>query len=242
MEVMKINTNCVCQTFRCLRTGTILQVLLKGSSETLRISFVRFNGHCLIGLLNGSPILLDCYCICSIGIIPPCVEQTTTFTNSFPIEIPDLLPGVPYPSEIEVTGLTGRIIKATVTINGFSHTFPDDVGFLLVGPQGQTVNLMNCAGGGDDAVNATITFDDSAPSQVPTPIVSGTYQPSGLCTRNFSLPAPSPPYGTQLSTYNDTIANGLWSLYVQDFVGGDIGVISGGWTLNITSCEIVATI
>ncbi|MBH0157376.1 hypothetical protein IHV10_13435 [Fictibacillus sp. 5RED26] len=239
---MKINTNCVCQTFRCLRTGTILQVLLKGSSEILRISFVRFNGHCLIGLLNGSPILLDCDCICSIGIVPPCVEQTTTFTNTTPIAIPDLSTAIPYPSQINVTGLTGRISKVTATINGFSHTFPEDVGFLLVGPQGQTVELMSCAGGSINAVNAILTFDDSASGQVPTPIVSGTYQPSIFCARTYSSPAPTPPYGTQLSVFNDTLPNGLWSLFVQDYFFVDTGSISGGWTLNITSCEIVTTI
>lgn len=97
---------------------------------------------------------------------------------------------------------------------------------------------MSCAGGGGIAVNVTITFDDSALEQVPTTIVSGTYQPSVFCARTYSSPAPTPPYGTQLSTFNNTIANGLWSLYVQDFLGVDAGVINGGWTLNITSCEI----
>jgi subtilisin-like proprotein convertase family protein len=210
---------------------------LKGALVPTRITFIKFRDECLIGSIDNSPAIIDCECICSIGIAPSCVERTSTFNNPTPITIPDLSQGVPYPSPITVTGLNGTILKVTVVINNFSHTFPDDVGILLVGPNGQNVDLLDCAGGGTNAVNATLTFDDNAPSQIVGPIVSGTYQPSAFCNRNFNAPAPVPPFGSLLSEFNGTNPNGTWNLYVQDFVGADVGIIDGGWTLNITTCE-----
>ncbi|MBH0158623.1 proprotein convertase P-domain-containing protein [Fictibacillus sp. 5RED26] len=237
MEVIKIDNSCVCQTFKGLCKGTPLLLLLKGASAPFRITFDKFIDNCIIGIRDDSPIIIDCDCICSIGITPSCVETTSSFTNPTSITIPDLSQGVPYPSPITVTGLNGNILKVTVVINNFSHTFPDDVGILLVGPGGQNVDLLDCAGGGTNAVNATLTFDDNAPSQIVGPVVSGTFQPSAFCNRNYNLSAPTPPFGSQLLAFNGTNPNGAWSLYVQDFVGGDVGIIDGGWTLNITSCE-----
>ena len=59
-----------------------------------------------------------------------------------------------YPSNIAVSGLTGRpITNVTVSLNHLSHTFPDDIDVLLVGPQGQTVFLMSDSGGSGDISN-----------------------------------------------------------------------------------------
>src|SRR6266516_1357118 len=66
---------------------------------------------------------------------PTC--PATVFTNSTTITIPDSGPASPYPSNITVGGL-GTVTKVTVTINGLTHTFPDDLDFLLVGSAGNT--------------------------------------------------------------------------------------------------------
>src|SRR4029077_14015764 len=78
------------------------------------------------------------------------------------ITIPNFGLGVPYPSATNVTGLTGLVAKARVTLHGFSHSFPSDVNVLLVGPGGPGVLLMSHTGGGAGVNNLDLTFDDGA--------------------------------------------------------------------------------
>ncbi|WP_234785697.1 hypothetical protein [Bacillus mycoides] len=145
-------------------------------------------------------------------------------------------PAVPYPSDIVVAGVPGTIIKVTATLNNMSHTFPSDLDILLVGPLGQNVMLMSDAGGGTDIVSVTLTFDDDAANQVPTPIVSGMYQPTNLGGGDIlPAPAPAPPYGSALNVFNGTNPNGTWSLFVFDDAGADSGNIAGGWSLTIAT-------
>lgn len=149
-------------------------------------------------------------------------------------------PANPYPSAINVAGITGTVTKVRVTINGFSHTFPADADILLVGPGGQTALLMSDVGGGTDAVNATLTFDDAA-APIGTTVVSGTFQPTNIGTGDlFPAPAPAGPYGNSaLSVFNGVNPNGTWSLYVVDDAGIDAGSISGGWSLTFTTLDYV---
>jgi hypothetical protein len=49
------------------------------------------------------------------------------------------------------------------------------------------------------------------------------------------MPAPAPlgPYGTNLSVFALTNANGLWSLYVaDDYPSSDDGALANGWSLH----------
>lgn len=155
----------------------------------------------------------------------------------------------PYPSTISVAG-SGLVTKITVKINNFSHTWPEDVAVLLVGPLGQKVILMADTGGGTGTqafANANITFDDAAANfipQAPTPPPS-TFKPtkgddsaaggSDPIPANLPSPAPAGPYATALSVFNGTDPNGTWSLYVYDDTAADSGSIAGGWTLIIES-------
>ncbi len=160
------------------------------------------------------------------------------FTNPTPIIINGDTqgPATPYPSNIVVAGIPGTIIKVTATLNNMSHTFPADLDILLVGPLGQNVMLMSDAGGSTDIVGVTLTFDDDAATQVPTPIVSGTYQPTNLGGGDvLPAPAPAPPYGSALNVFNGTNPNGTWSLFVFDDAGADSGTIAGGWSLTIAT-------
>jgi subtilisin-like proprotein convertase family protein len=132
--------------------------------------------------------------------------------------------------------LTGTIAEVTVTLNNMSHTFPSDIDILLVGPQGQNVLLMSDAGGATDIVGVTLTFDDDAATPVPTPIVSGTYQPTNIGGGDvLPAPAPAPPYGSSLRVFDGTNPNGTWSLFVFDEFWGDFGTIADGWFLTITT-------
>ena len=141
----------------------------------------------------------------------------------------------PYPSAITVTGATEAVSNILVTLYGLSHTYASDFGVLLVGPEGQSVVLMNGAGGASKPNNVTLTIVDDAPF-LPRegPILTGSYRPTNFYTNDvFWSPAPSPPYGSALRVFNGTNPNGEWRLFVQDFVEDDSGVIAGGWSLTI---------
>src|SRR5205085_1809824 len=104
----------------------------------------------------------------------------TTFSNTVALTIPDHGIGNPYPSVINVNGLSGVVSKVTVTVSNFSHTYPHDVGWLLVSPTGLSTLLMADAGGGFRVNGVTLTFDDAAPSRFTSSgqIASGTYKPA----------------------------------------------------------------
>ena len=171
---------------------------------------------------------------------PTVAPSPTVVSSSQAITIPDSGDGVPYPSTIEVSGLTGTVADVKVTLAGFGHEFPDDVDVLLVGPAGQSVALMADMGGFDTVGNVSLTFDDAAPAPVPdeTLIVSGSYRPTRekrCCRFDGGAPAPPPPRAAALSAFDGTDPNGTWSLFVFDDGSGDQGALSGGWSLEIST-------
>ena len=168
----------------------------------------------------------------------------TTISNPGAISFPDSGAATPYPSNI-VSGLTGTITDVNVTISGLSHTFPDDIDILLVGPGGQTILLMSDSGAAIDITNVTITFDDAASSSLPNgpTVTSGTFKPidyNGNDGPNDTFPGPAPagPYSSLLSVFNGTNPNGTWSLFVLDDQAQDIGSIANGWSLDITTAAV----
>jgi uncharacterized repeat protein (TIGR01451 family) len=178
------------------------------------------------------------------GIVPFMfgLPSAVTLANTNAIIIPDHGPGLPYPAAITISGMTGIVSKATVTLNGFTHSFASDVNVLLVSPSGHSALLMSHAGGFYGVTNLTLTFDDAAAAPIAssTRLVSGSYKPAGYGgIPNFPSSAPADPYGTLLSAVNGTDPNGAWSLYVMDDRIGDSGVIAAGWTLNLTIIEPV---
>jgi subtilisin-like proprotein convertase family protein len=180
------------------------------------------------------------------------LAATTTFSNSSPIQIVDSVfpdPGLanPYPSQINVQNLSGNITDVNLELSGYSHTFPDDVDVLLVGPQGQKALLMSDAGGGNGVNQVNLTLDDEALNPLPDndQITSGAYKPTqGTVTSvtgdsavpaNFPAPAPAGPYASALSVFDGTDPNGTWDLYVIDDTNPDSGQLAGGWSLQITT-------
>ncbi|WP_043996365.1 proprotein convertase P-domain-containing protein, partial [Microcystis aeruginosa] len=164
--------------------------------------------------------------------------NTLTLTNSSKIDILDNAAASPYPSSLTFSGVNGTITGVTVTLYNINHTYPDDIDILLVGPQGQTVILMSDVGGSRDLSGINLTFDDNAVNSLPddTAIASGTYKPTNIDTGDtFTTPAPTGTYGSSLSVFNGTNANGTWRLFVIDDSGSDLGSIDGGWSLNITT-------
>jgi subtilisin-like proprotein convertase family protein len=164
---------------------------------------------------------------------------TKRFSNTAAIQIPDSGQATPYPSEIEVSGLNrGKIRDVNLSLNSFSHTHPDDVDVLLVGPQGQNAIVMSDAGGGTNVSNITLTLDQEAASALPNnnQLQSGRYEPNNYGPDGddaFPAPAPAPRGGSSLSIFDGTQPNGTWQLFVVDDAAVDIGEIAGGWTLTI---------
>ncbi|MBI1761535.1 MAG: choice-of-anchor J domain-containing protein [Acidobacteria bacterium] len=178
---------------------------------------------------------------------------TTPFTNAANIAFPADPPGsgnaTPYPSTINVSGLSGSIRNIVVSLNGVNHTFPSDMDFLLVGPTGVGYTLLSDVGGSTDAVNATFTIQDGAVLLPTTLAASQTFGPSNSGTGDiFPAPAPAtfqnaPSAGTAsiLGTFGGLSPNGTWSLYAVDDLGGDTGNLSGGWTISFTTVNFPTT-
>src|SRR5678816_1113447 len=81
------------------------------------------------------------------GLIPGSLQAATqTFSNTASITIPDSGAGIPYPSTINVSGMTGTVTNVTVTLNHLTHTWASDVDLLLKGPAGQKVLLLSDVG------------------------------------------------------------------------------------------------
>ena len=157
------------------------------------------------------------------------------------ITIPSSGNASPYPSSITVSG-AGTVVKATVSLNSFTHTFPQDVDVLLVGPAGQKIVLMSDVGGSADVSGATLTFDDAAAGNLTSGAISaGTFKPTNLDDNEpsggdvWGSPAPASPYGSALSAFIGTNPNGAWTLFVVDDVAGDSGSFAGGWTLTLST-------
>lgn len=186
-----------------------------------------------------------------LGYYPP----PLVFTNATPIVLSDGTSTAPgpanlYPSNIAVSGVNFSVSKLTLTLNGYTHTFPGDNDFLLVGPGGQKFVPQSDQGGGGDINNITYTFDDGATNFLPAALTNGTFKPTADTTADiFPAPAPAAPYNTPApggsatltSTFgsNGSSMNGNWSLYIVDDAGGDTGTISGGWSLSFEADYII---
>ena len=109
---------------------------------------------------------------CFFGPTEGVVRETSqTFSNAAAIAIPGTGtsgPATPYPPTITIVGFTKPVARITVTLKQFSHTFPDDVDVLLVGPTGAKFILMSDALGSADATAR------------PTPSTTGPRPPSRI--------------------------------------------------------------
>lgn len=170
-----------------------------------------------------------------------------TFCNSIPIQIPatgTIGNASSYPSVISVTGVVGTIGTMSLDVHGLTHTYPEDIDMLLVGPGGQTLIVQSDAGTSVDVNSIHYKLRDGAPGLLSNAgaIVNGQYRPTnyGITADTFSAPAPAGPYGdsapsgvaTFASVFGGISPNGTWALYIVDDVAGDPGNLSGGWCLN----------
>ncbi|MEG4317899.1 MULTISPECIES: DUF4347 domain-containing protein, partial [unclassified Microcoleus] len=203
-----------------------------------------------------------------VNTIPGRTTTTTTNPNNITINGGEFLAynvlATPYPSAINVSGVTGNVDSITATLNSvktFDTNAQQTINLLLVGPQGQNVVLMSHVPS-PPLNNVTLKFDDNAasflfslvPNSLPPTIASGTYKPSNYSANSFrdiyafTLPGPTPtgspegPYGSTLSVFNKTNPNGTWKLYAVDAnqynskaSGATIPGNIASWSLNVTT-------
>lgn len=175
-----------------------------------------------------------------LGIMVATVTHAQTFSNAAPIAVPAAGndgKASPYPTSIDVSGVSSPIATISITLHNFTHTWIGDVVVLLVAPNGQGVLVLSRAGDGGDAINSTVTFSADATAIIPETtanVPSGVYACS-VYSPLTSLPSPAPtgPYSASLASLFDADANGTWSLYAIDgFPSVDSGSIAGGWSIT----------
>ncbi|HEU0008859.1 MAG TPA: S8 family serine peptidase [Verrucomicrobiae bacterium] len=159
-----------------------------------------------------------------------------------PLDVPEFGPVGLYPSTLSVSGLSGVVSKVSVTLSNLSHTYPDDLDILLLGPTNRYVMLMSDAGGGNALADVTLTFDDTAANALPDrfAIVSGAYRPTDYDSADLlPPPAPAGPYPSTLGVFDRINPNGTWSLFIYDDTFSDQGRLAGGWSLEITTVGVI---
>jgi subtilisin-like proprotein convertase family protein len=169
---------------------------------------------------------------------------TQTFTSSGPITIPQGAPGTtkgpatPYPSAIEVSGLTnGTITDVNLILDDVTHSYLSDLDILLSTSAGSRALVMSDVGALVGATDVDLTLDDEAGASLPNDrLSSGTFRPTdlGLIADTFAAPAPAPNGIVALSTFDGADPNGTWQLWVVDDRDDDVGDIAS-WALQITA-------
>lgn len=168
--------------------------------------------------------------------IPLGTSAAANFTGGG-VTINDNSTGSPSPSTLTASGLVGRVQDMTAQIIGFTHTYVDDVGILLHGPNALEMRLF-CGGVQAAANSASLTFDDNAAVLFPTydsSLLTGSYRPWDIYgSARVFIGDTATEIAYTLSEFRGVPANGLWKLYVQDFSPPDSGSLSG-WKLFFTT-------
>ena len=150
---------------------------------------------------------------------------------------------------IDVSGLVEPVAEMNVTFSSLFHPHPADIDALLVGPAGQNVMLMSDVGellSETDSIiqDVNLTFRDGASLLPPNVrIASGSYAPTNylgviedIAEMDQTPPTMPPvgPYGTTLSVFNGSNANGTWKLFIQDDLEDESGQMQS-WSLTVTT-------
>ena len=193
------------------------------------------------------------------------------YCNPGPVSVPansTQQTATPYPVNVFVGGadpnstpLAGTLKTVSVSLNGFTETFPSDFRSLLIGPNAmagagpggtlsQSLDFFSHAGGGNSVSSLNLVFADTGSGTVPAAsIASATYKPTSLASSTYAAPAPVGPYQypstVGSATFTSAFAssgystNGMWSFY---FATADrAGEIDGSGVGNNAVCLTFTT-
>lgn len=160
----------------------------------------------------------------------PTVGRAASFMQPSPTTVGDA-GSSPFPSRVDVSGVTGDVLDVDVTLSGVEHQWPDDLDVVLVAPDGTAATVMSDVGGDDQtpATGTALTFDDDASGSVPPGLLSGRYRPHD----DDSDPGDPDLEGAD-ATFAELAAaavNGTWELYVNDDTYDFDGRIAS-WSLS----------
>jgi subtilisin-like proprotein convertase family protein len=177
-------------------------------------------------------------CLILLTLAGPSPARAQVFSNSDAILIPASGDVSPFPSEITVSGMGPELASVSVSLFGYNHAFSPDLQIAVQSPAGTSVMLMGAESGeNDNSTPLDLTFDDAALQSLPSfsPLTSGLYRPTDQgFSSAFSSPGPGT-WQTTLGSLTGENPNGVWRLFVEDFVENDGGAIAGGWSLVLTS-------
>src|SRR5687768_9763264 len=116
----------------------------------------------------------------------------------------------------------------------FTHTWTGDIALFLIAPGGEALELSSGNGSSGDNFQITV-FTDNTPLFITqgAPPYNGSFRPEG---RNNSITFPYPnfnPLGTYTfaNTFTGVDADGVWTLYINDYLAADIGTLNS-WSLT----------
>ncbi len=122
-----------------------------------------------------------------------------------------------YATHTIAVNASGTILDVDVFIKSITHTYDNDLGIYVEGPDGTRVELSTSNGSdGDNYINTI--FDDEAATFIAdgTPPFTGRFRPEG-----------------SLSDFDGKDPNGNWTLRVCDAAQYDTGTLNG-WGLTLT--------
>jgi hypothetical protein len=148
-----------------------------------------------------------------------------------------------------------RLLDLRVVLGGLTHTFADDLDFLLVAPSGVGFEFWSDAGGASHITNGNFTIADSGTLLLPdqAPIASGTYRPTdhesppeasrsnwgNFPPPNVTINHPAPNGTATLNAvFGGMFLGGNWNLYVRDDAALDVGSLTA-WGIAGTIAVIV---
>jgi hypothetical protein len=177
------------------------------------------------------------------------VSGSFSYTSSQSnILINDVATASVYPITFVVSGAPSQSLSSVaLTLTNYRHTWVGDVGMMLVSPvvsgsvTGSFAIVAGNIGGSNDAVSASVTITNNTTASAWDGYSSGYfYNTTTYGLVNFSNPCPFEITSSGLSVgfsnftnLTQAQTNGTWSLYIQDFGGGDTGALqSATLTLN----------
>ena len=158
------------------------------------------------GTLDGMDLPLPGFVVSSGG------TSTDTFISTGSVPIDDVATSL---STITIPVGSGLVRDINVRIN-LTHTWVSDLDITLIAPDSTEIVLASGVGLDGDGFTNTI-FDDSATIS----IVAGTAPFTGTFR-------PAQP----LSIFNGLLLEGIWTLKIDDVIGGDFGTLLD-WSMEI---------